>query len=358
MRKILSIILALIMLLSLTVTAAASDDTPDAGPRPVDSITVSDETNTDENADVVHESIFVYTDKSDSEDADESWPNSLTTHPSNAYLYWVTLVLDEHPSLHFDASLKQYYLSFGLSKSTKLALIYEAYRSAFWLEFNTSLLSSENDIDEAIWKKPSWREKSIGEQLSKETAAKIRANSETDGYAALKLIQQSAEYKKDAKLKEQVDYSLHVMEDTLKSVTAGFLQISSAAPDPVTVPGPDVAPELYALTPAEICKTVDDYLAEHPEWKVLGEVRDVAMTGTTSKVMTTFEQYDTEKLNELYMKVSELARVHWPSFYEQMESVVLAVPFPVGTTYQWSEGMKDVAEAIEENKLPISATGE
>lgn len=351
MRKILSAILTLSMLLSLTITAMASSDTTNINPQPIDDSAASDQ-----DAGTGYEAGFVYKGESDDEDAAAFELNTLTTHPNNAYLYWVNAMLDEHPTLHYDASMKQYYLVFGLRTSSKLAAIFDEYYRAFQLEKNVETLRQDNTVDAMIWNSQLWLDQGIGERLSETTAAKIRASSEMDGYAALKLIQQSAEYENDERLKVQVDYNLHVLEDLVQYVANGFLLISSNDPNLVTVLGSDVAPELYSLTPVEICQKVDDYLAENPEWKVLGEVYNVAATGFTSKAMTTFEQYDAEKLDELYAQVSELAKVHWPSTYSKVESMALAVPFSVGTTLQWSEDMREVAEEIDNNRLPISAT--
>lgn len=353
-RKACALILALTLICGLTVNAAASDKLPDADEQPTDDVAVSDEMDTDESTVTAQEAGFVYKDES------ESSLNTLTTHANNAYLYWVTQVLDPNPTLHYDASMKQYYLAFSLSTSSKLAMLIDSYHPAFRLERNLATLQKQNDLNTAIWdKETSMYEQTIGERLSKETAAKVGLDSGLDAYHALLLIQQSPDYKKNDLFRVQVDYSLHCITSIAEEVAEGMSQITEFRRVPATALYESSIPMDYDdMTPSELCDAVKQFLGEHPEWKVMSETYEIAMNGTTSKYLTTFEALDQDKLEDLYKRTTDVAVRYWPYVLKELESPCFAVPFPVGTVFQWSDGMKDTAEAIENNLLPISATGE
>lgn len=351
-RKICALTLALLLICGLSVNAAASDKLPDTEPQPTDNTVVSDETSTGENANTVHEAGFVYTDES------ESGLNTLTTHPNNTYLCWVTQMLDPNPSIHYDASMKQYYLVFNLGTSSKLATIVDSHRQAFRLEHNLAILQKATDLNEAIWdKEASMYENTIGDLLSKETAAKVWLDSGLDAYAALLLIQQSSDYKEDGSFRNQVDYSLHHITSVAEDIVEGMNQIAEFRLVPTTALYESTLPTSYDdMTPSELCDTVKQFLTEHPEWKVMSETYETAMNGKTSKYLTTFEMLDQDKLEDLYKRVSDVAGRYWLSAINELENFCFAVPFPVGTVFQWSDGMKGTAEAIDNNLLPISAT--
>lgn len=327
-RKVCSLFLALIMTCGLAVNAAASE-------APVDS---EDEPNTTEN---------------------EAGTNAtLIAHPTNAYLYWTTQMLDTNPSIHYDASMEQYYLVFGLSTSSKLALLIDNYRSAFKLERNLAYLRQINDLSTAIWDKDATLyPQTIGERLSEDTAAKVGPDSDLDAYEALMMIQQSPEYADDELFKVQVNYSLSCITSIAKELADGMRQITEFSRVPSTaVYGLSVSSNYSEMTPSELCGTVQQFLDEHSDWNVMSKTYEMVMSGATSNYLATFEELDQDELADFYRQVANTATRYWPYAIEALDAQCFAVPFPFGTVFEWSDDVRNTANLIENNVFPVSVT--
>lgn len=347
-QKVLSMVLVIVLVCSMATTAMASDTA--SGAAPAEDETSADAAGKTDDARTANE---VPEDTVDG----QFWPDTLTPHDGDGFLYWASLVLSDQPSLHYDARLKQYYLAFELSNTSKLAALYENYNLAFRLQRKLDELRQLSDPDARIWTKLDWREKSIGEQLSKATADKIKSDDKLDTAAALRLVQASSEYQQDSKLREQVNYELNYQATVFTDVLGGFwLIFPNDGPDDADTQQA-ILEKWAAMTATELCDAVENFLKENPEWDVLHEVDELAMSGHSSNSLATFEQADPEKIDRLYEQVATASATRWYRTLKLIDGFTFAVPFPVGTSFQWPDGLKETAKMIEDNILPISATG-
>lgn len=274
----------------------------------------------------------------------ETVPLTVVSSPDIQWLYWANYLGTSKPEIYYDDTLKQAYLAFPLDDASKLAELLDTYRYAFALQDNLERLIKMNDVDEAIWEKPDWREKSIGEQLSKSTAAALKALDDIDAYAALKLIQTRPEYDSDETLQNQVDYHLAMMRSEQRDVLNGLNELDSNN-RPV---------ELSEVTaePADTIELAEKFLKNHPKLAVLDEVRDLALSGYTSKYTTTFHTADAD-IADLWSRVCDATSTIWTGELQSLDTFRFAVPFPEGTVYQWPK----VRETPVENPTPTERPG-
>lgn len=314
LKKILSLMLAIMLTSSLVVSASAS--------------TASD-TNTT-TPEVVHD-------------------------PDNSYLYWVTCLGSEDPTITYDCYTQQYYLSFRLSTADKLSALTTTYIDAFRLQDNLNMLIDLNDMNKAIWQKPDWRAKSIGAQLSKRTVSALKAMGDLDAYGALEFIQLRPEYQSDEKLQEQVDYAMAMLKSYRYHVLKGLSQLTAVGESS----NPLVLDEA-THTPAEVIYMVQARLKGHPELAVLGEVYSLAISGVTSNYTTTFHMTDAEKIEDLWQRTVAATSYYWQGRIQWLNNFTFAIPFPEGSVYQWPEtwekpvGLEPSDAAYG---LPTGATG-
>lgn len=344
LKKFFSFALAMLLLTSLVTTASAATVTM-VPPLPTNSANDAKTPVTDTNT-----------------DTETALPPTTEGEPivvpevvfanANQWLYWARYLGTSQPEIYYDYGIKAFYLSYKLDDASKLSELFQEYREAFFLQHNLDLLSDMNDVNEAVWKKPDWREKSIGEQLSKSTAVALKAMDDLDAYTALTLIQARPEYKTDKKLQEQVDYHLAVMKSYQRDVLQGLSELD--------VNNRPVELSEVTAEPADTIELTERFLQNHPELEVLTEVRNLAMSGYTSKGMTTFHTADAEEISALWQEVCEATNECWQSTINSLDLFRFAVPFPMGTVYQWPEIWEKPVTPVEESSplgLPTSATG-
>ncbi len=270
----------------------------------------------------------------------------------NSYLYWADDLGAGSPEIVYDCHTQQYYLRFQLDTASKLADLLVAYPDAFRLRSNLDMLIDLNNANVAIWDKPDWRDKSIGTQLSKSTQTALKAMKDLDTYEALKLIESSPEYQSDEKLREQVNYAMSMLKSYRLHVLKGLSQLTAATDEPLVL-------AKVASTPSEVIEMAEGFLKKYPDLAVLHEAYTLALSGITSKYLTTFRMADTDKVEELWQRTLAATTYHWQDKINSLETFSFAVPFPEGTVYQWpTEWSKpEGLTPLDSFGLPTSATG-
>ncbi len=358
LKKTLCLLLAVMLMFSLVTTASAATSTmvpPLPTSSATDAKTPAADTDTKTTLPPTTEgepTVVPLPEEDTTGQAVHNVAPSMVYDPSNQWLYWARYLGTSKPEIYYDYGVKEYFLSYRLNDASKLAELFQVYYEAFALQQNLDLLTAMNDVDEAVWKKPDWREKSIGEQLSKGTTAALKAMDDLDAYTALTLIQARPEYKTDKNLQEQVDYHLAVMKSYQRDVLQGLSELD-ANNRPVKLS--EVTAE-----PADTIELTKRFLRNHPELEVLVEVRDLAMSGYTSKGMTTFHTADAEEISALWQEVCEATKEYWQYTTRSLDLFRFAVPFPEGTVYQWPAEWEAPETLVEEPSPlgpPTSATG-